>query len=262
MSDSGKRKQVWLSSEQIGAIRLSVETGREIARDYPGIAADYMAGMFLGEIAEHYGFMSRYGVTERIAANAVQYALRELIPEDELRELGAAHVSASSRDNGLRSLADGTGVFSLTPDQRSAAGRKGGRMGGEKARDEGLGIHAMTPDQRAKAGRRGGRKGGRVVGPMLLREGRGIHAQSPEERRAASRKGVRAKGQVPWSDDERDCFFELCQDPGYQHRKGCHKGRPDYVRIAAELSSRFGTDRSPQSLYNTSSRRKPGAGEA
>jgi hypothetical protein len=90
------------------------------------------------------------------------------------------------------------GMAAMTPEERAATGRKGGRVGGARVRDLGLGIFAMTPEEKAARSRNGGRVAG-----ARARDGRyGIFAMGPA---AASRKANHVQHHVNRGRINPDC---------------------------------------------------------
>jgi len=61
-----------------------------LVKNHPEIADEWIAGNSLNELAEKY-LPNDYEISQNIARNAVLYALRVLIPEEELTELGLEH---------------------------------------------------------------------------------------------------------------------------------------------------------------------------
>lgn len=251
-----------MTKEQVAAIELAQKKGLLIARRYPGIADDYRAGKSQLQIALDYGIMDDYGLTERIATNAVAMALYQLIPHDEMDMLNAEHQSA----RGKRLYEEGRGAFSLDPEQRRDAfmkglgsltheqlsensrkgASKGGKIGGKLSHEMGVGIHSQTPEERRELSRRGGL----TMGVRSRDEGLGIFAMTPEQKTEAGRKGAEASGMTAWTDEEMECLSELCRDPEYQHTRAQYRGNPDYTRVAEELNTRFGKGRTVGSLRN------------
>jgi hypothetical protein len=78
------------------------------------------------------------------------------------------------RTQGRKNVENGTGIFALTPEQRSAAGRKGGRISGLKNVESGQLASLRTPEHQAKAGRAGGPAGARITNHLRWHVKRGI----------------------------------------------------------------------------------------
>jgi len=115
------------------------------------------------------------------------------------------------RIGGGKQKEKGTGMFAMTPEQKSAAGRKAGHLGGQiggrivglrhkingtgifalehrgksirKQKENGTGFFGMTHEQRRAAGRKGG--------PITKEKGIGLFGMSFEEKTEAGRKGGR-----------------------------------------------------------------------
>jgi len=221
---------------RILAIGLAKKTGRRIAADYPEIARDYRSGLTQEEIVEKYQLSQRYGLTSNVAVSAVSNALKDLIPEEELDVLSSAHSRIGSIHRANLTYERGTGIFSQTTEDM----RRNGRKAGKKCYREGLGVFSLSEQELSDAGKKGAQ--------TLLDEGKGIHAQTKAEKRKASRLGLLAQGKKPLSDEEKEAFFQLCEDVNYQHHSGRHYRRPDYQKISTELKRTFGTKRSIYTL--------------
>jgi general stress protein YciG len=103
----------------------------------------------------------------------------------ELSRASAAWIAAAARagrKGGRKSHENGTGIFALTPEQRSAARRIGGR----KNVENGTGYWGLTLEQRQAAGRKGGRKS--------VESGQLASLRTPEHQAKAGRKGGRISG--------------------------------------------------------------------
>ena len=59
---------------------------------------------------------------------------------------------------GQKNKKDGVGIFSLTEEQMTANGKKGGSKGGPRAYELGVGIHALTFEQRSENSKKIGNK--------------------------------------------------------------------------------------------------------
>ena len=199
-----------LTREQILAIELGKINALDIARDYPSIANDYRSGYTQNKIAKKYCIVQKYGLTKKIANEAVRRALGLLIPKEELYRLEIDHRTESRKNV----YAAGLGINSMTTKQRKEACSNGGK----KSVENHVGCQSFTPYQRAEAGRKGGTM------------------------------ATLSKGLTPWSDEERIYLLDLCQTPEYQHSSGRHIGKPDYKKISVALKARFGTERTTGTL--------------
>jgi hypothetical protein len=166
-------------------------------------------------------------------------------------------LTEAGRRNGHRTKESGTGLFSLTAEERQAAARKAGnrsaelgvgvhsftdeqrhetgKKGGAKCAEQGLGFFTLTEDQKQKARSKGGTASHKRNMELKL----GFLFQSLEARLAAARKGAAARGFINWSDDELKDLASLSQLPENQHQKGPNKGRPDAESIARQLNGKY-----------------------
>jgi hypothetical protein len=70
------------------------------------------------------------------------------------------------KENGKKGMATQKklciGIFSLSKEQLSSNGKRGGNKGGNKSKELGVGIFAMTKEQNSKSSRKGGKIGGKL----------------------------------------------------------------------------------------------------
>jgi len=109
---------------------------------------------------------------------------------------------------------NGTGIFSLTPEQRKENGKIGAKfgakIGGMKTKELGVGIFGMTPEEKSNNSRKignknkengtgvcgrskekmseDGKKGGKIIAEINRKNGTGIFGMTPEEKSAAGKK--------------------------------------------------------------------------
>jgi len=229
-----------ITMRQRVAINRARLAGRKIAKKYPSIAEDYDAGTTQAGLVREYSIMEEFGLTEKIAINAVQNALYELMP-DRMEELARQHLSESGR----RLHREGIGAFSLPPERRVEILMES--------------VRSRTPEDMAEAGRKGGLKGGPKGGPRSQELGVGIHGLTSEERSTYGRMAAAAAwGVTPWPDEEKAYFSELCRR--YIHDSGPQKGRPRYSIIMEELEERFHNGRTLYSLREMSKKLRKRAG--
>ena len=175
-----------LSSEQIGAIKRSIEIGSLLVNDHPEIAELYRDGMTHPGIAEILDVKGKYDISsDKVAETSIHYAIKGhaegfgtesydgLIKNlDELTGLQREHYAGG----GKKTAEEGTGIHGLTSEQKSEYSRKGGR----KTAELGLGVHGYNPETgeryAVENGRIGGRKGGRKSAELGL----GAHGINPE----------------------------------------------------------------------------------
>lgn len=84
------------------------------------------------------------------------------------------------RKNGLKSKETNTKIFSISPEQLSKNGKRGGKKSGLQHKENGTGIFSMSPEERKENGRRSGLK--------TYKNGTGLFSMSEEEKRERSRK--------------------------------------------------------------------------
>jgi hypothetical protein len=247
-----------LTPDRIAAIKAAKRIGSKIAKEYPHISNDYRNGMHQKDIVSKYGFVELYGASPNVALVSVYYALSELIPKSEMKQLETIHRKANAqlyglashnreelsemckrngRNNGKRAFRLGSGIFAPENQEKVADGSRRGR---QKVNELGLGIHSLTSEQLSAAGKKGGKK--------AVEEKKGIHGCDAEKRSALGKMASAAAGNSIWSDEERAYFMELCENSAYQWGSGRRKGYPNYTKIAAALREEFGTERTPHSL--------------
>ena len=160
-----------LTPRNAAAMKLVEETGAKIVREYGlQIAQDYRSGSYQWQIARAYNFVDRYSLPcLRIAEDSVGYALKMLIPKDEMQRLGAEHKLEAQKESGLEAKKRGDGIFAMSKRKHVLTGRKGA----EKMMKEGLGIF------------------------------------KPGYERKPGENNIRSHGQIPWTDEQRVYFAEL-----------------------------------------------------
>ena len=131
-----------LSREQIRAISLQKELGKEIAMIYPEIAEDYRSGRFILSIVRKYHIPRDYHIKSITARHAVRNALEILLSEKERQQLKEQHI----KKNNERMRKKKIGIFSLSKKERMEARSDGGKIGGKRAYEMRKGAHALyTP---------------------------------------------------------------------------------------------------------------------
>ena len=121
-----------LSSEQIGAIKRSIEIGSLLVNDHPEIAKLYRDGMTYSGIAESLDVKGKYGASDKVAVTSIYYAIK-----------GHAGGFGTESYDGL--ISDLDELAGLEHEHRANGGRKAAELG--------LGIHAQTPEQKSEYGR-------------------------------------------------------------------------------------------------------------
>jgi hypothetical protein len=161
-----------LTRQQLGAMRLAAKVGNHIRDDYPAIAEEYRNWTTAPELVTKYRFDQRYGVGREVAISAVRNAIRGysghchesyngLIDDKSEREnLADAH----NRQSGIEEYELKRGIHAMTREQKAAAGRKGGLIGGPLSYRLRIGCHAQSPEALREHCRRiaplGGKAGG------------------------------------------------------------------------------------------------------
>jgi hypothetical protein len=203
-----------LSSEQIGAIKRSIEIGSLLVNDHPEIAELYRGGMTHSGIAENLDVKGNYGASDKVAVTSIYYAIK-----------GHAGGFGTESYDGL--ISDLDELTRLEHEHHAEYGRIGGR----KLAELGKGIHGLTPEQRLEYSSKGGRKSAEL--------GKGIHGLTPEQRLEYGRIATLARGQTPWGEEETGYAHLLSLEPEFQHQKGPHKGKGDYKTIAQVLNEDY-----------------------
>ncbi len=202
-----------LSSEQIGAIKRSIEIGSLLVNDHPEIAELYRGGMTHSGIAENLD-VGNYGASDKVAVTSIYYAIK-----------GHAGGFGTESYDGL--ISDLDELTRLEHEHYAEYGR----MGGRKSAELGKGIHAINPETGERYVVEGGRK--------LAELGKGIHGLTPEQRLEYGRIAALARGQTPWGEEETGYAHLLSLEPEFQHQKGPHKGKGDYKTIAQVLNEDY-----------------------
>jgi len=216
-----------LPSDQVAAMKVGKRKSDEIAAEFPQIADDYRSGSTLDRIVKSYKFMERYSFGSFGSAySAVYRALRRLIPEGELDEIGRLH-----RVKGGRTVYErGVGLYAVDKEIRRAASRRGGSIGGTRTYERGHGFFSVP------------------------------EGEEPSERvkavwQKAGKCGATARGHVIWSPEETTFVLELCRNPEYQYAAGPYEGCPNYRMIVQQIEEKFGVKRTVGSLHHVWNRR-------
>lgn len=230
-----------LTSEQVGAIRLSAEIGNDIRENHPEIAEEYRSGLTAPKLAAKYGFNLWYGVSLQIASYAVRNAIRGysgrysdpyqgLIEDNSEREsLARAH----NRQTGMELYEQKRGIHALTGEQKAEAGRKGGLIRGPLSYQLRIGCHALPPEVLREHCRRIATLGGKTGGVASV-VARGFIPYTPA-----------TAGRIA----EIEFAFRLAQNPRYlgpvraNFRKIAekvnevfHAGNPHYTRTTLKIA--------------------------
>jgi hypothetical protein len=100
--------------------------------------------------------------------------------KSEAGKVGGKKVAKMNEQNG-------TAIYGMSKEQKSEAGKVGGKIGGKKSssknKENKLGIFSMTSEELSFAGRKGGKIGGRNSQKTLRENKLGIYAITPDEQR-------------------------------------------------------------------------------
>jgi hypothetical protein len=230
-----------LTGRQLVAIRLAAEVGDDIRKNHPEIAEEYRNGLTAPKLAVGYGFDRRYAVGRQVAIDAVRNAIRGysghchehyngLISDRSEREtLAFAH----NRQTGTEEYERKHGIHALTKEQKAAAGREGGLIGGPLSYRLRIGCHAMTPEELREHCRKIAPLGGKAGGAASL-IARGLLPYAP----AASGRAA-----------EIEFAFLLASDPSYRGpvranfgkmaeklNEAFHASKPHYTRTTLKIA--------------------------
>jgi hypothetical protein len=118
--------------------------------------------------------------------------------------------SAVGKKVGEMNKKNKTGVCGLSFEELSENGKKGGKIGGNRASELKVGVHSLTPEQKGENGKKAhkmkrgvhglarekivenGKKGGEKAKELGL----GIHAQTTEQRKEFGRMGGSISGKI------------------------------------------------------------------
>ncbi len=115
---------------KIGALKRAQKAAPLIAERYPKIADDYMSGSGYSDIVEMYHLDGEFGLTNKVAESAVSFALKMLMPEDELRTYAADHVQSGCKRAGEKTYSERKGAFGLNKKQLEKRARHSARERG------------------------------------------------------------------------------------------------------------------------------------
>jgi len=220
--------------KQVIAINYAKEARAYIIHRHSDITVLYQNGQIQSGIAAYLQEIdpNLRGYSAKVVLQAVGEALRELLPEEEMKHIAINNIQIATRelvaskrgihgepreDKAVRGRAlheARKGIHARTPAQKAADGYKGGIS----ARDKGVGIHGRSKEEVIATARLGGLASAanrriraalnptpikvpmtnREIGLMTKEKGLGIHAQTSEERRLAGNKAALATGKIPW----------------------------------------------------------------
>jgi len=85
------------------------------------------------------------------------------------------------RKTGLKHKENSTGCFGITPEKRIEVGSKAGKMGSARCKELGIGIFSMTHEELSCAGKKGAKKLGDVWGKLTYERKIGVHGRTKEQ---------------------------------------------------------------------------------
>lgn len=165
-----------MAAAEMHAVRLVEEHGPTLAAECPEIVEDARTITTL-EIAQKYDVAGRFGVTETIAKSIVKKAIQTLLTADERKELYSPRILEAKRAAGQRSKEQGTALFGRSPEKKTADSQRAAAV----AKEKGVGIFAMTKEQLSEAGKKAGnapRTGGWFKGREIEGMDEGTYALS------------------------------------------------------------------------------------
>lgn len=122
------RMDTYLPLPQIAALAQSQRLGITLAEDHPEIASFYKQGSTTLQLARQY-LPDHVAMSKDVAMNAVRYALKQLLPSDELRLLAKVHQRERGITAGTFTLQNGTGIHAQSLEERMAAAKSGYQQG-------------------------------------------------------------------------------------------------------------------------------------
>lgn len=104
-----QRMDNYFPQSQIAALALSQRLGTALAADHPEIARFYKQGSTTLQLAKRY-LPDHVAMSKDVAMNAIRYALKQLLPSNELRRLAKIHWRERGIAAGTFTLQNGTGI--------------------------------------------------------------------------------------------------------------------------------------------------------
>lgn len=169
-------------------IVMSLKLAREMIPRADEIASKYRSGYSYEQIANELFPENPYRTVVYSALRKVLHGhpggmgeeeFDGAIPKEELAELEIKH----KIDNGARLYLEGSGIHRLTREERSQAGRIGGKISGHIALENRTGIHALTIEERAENSRNLHKSRGLTLWADEELEAANNYAQTPEYKR-------------------------------------------------------------------------------
>lgn len=169
---------------------------REAGVPYEGLAWKYRNGMTTRELVEEY--------------------------RKEIEEMDQSLSDSSKRVIIMTALA-----CLIPADERGKIGKKHMKTNGRNTRAGEKGFFALGPDAQQTA---------RLRGLTTQREsGSGVCGYKPQQRIEFGRRRAIMQGKDVMSDEEREFFLELINDPKNLHKTGPNKGKLDYDKIGRTM---------------------------
>jgi len=231
-----------MSERQRFAIRKVYEIAEGLLSNFPQLVPlmvdDYRNGDTLPTIGERY-IPGEFHISEEVTRGAVGLLIRDSLGEDEKKRLASEHNSES----GKRILREGKGVFALTFEELSAAGKKGGKIAGAKAFETGTAIFARTHEEMSRTGTENLVRAREAYGPLWRRRGNAY---------------------ITYSDvtgmTEGEYIMFLSEMEEFRHQIGTSKGKNNIPLIKEEVNLVYGKGRSYNAIasYLSNSKTMPG----
>ena len=93
------------------------------------------------------------------------------------------------RKTGLKHKENGTGCFGISPEKRIEVNSKVGKIVSAKCKELGIGIFSMTSEELSCAGKKGAKKLGQIMGPLTYEKKIGVHGRTKEQMSIDGKKG-------------------------------------------------------------------------
>lgn len=227
---------------------MTAEIAQKVQEEFPEIADDYRSGAFYKDIASKYGIGTRYGLDANRAKSAVRHAIQGytggfglagfpglIRDRKEKSRLATEHKKKMGNINAEYLMENKIGWHGLTPEERSAAGFKGGSITGPANVAKKRGFCGMSRKAKSIAGKKGGAKSR----DLKL----GINGLTREQKRHYGRERITLQGMVPWAlegpngePSEKQFLLNLAKKPKYILPQFKKRPRVDAVLIAKELN--------------------------
>ncbi len=164
-----------ISIKQLKGMILSRQRGRLLANEHPEIATEWISGKTELELGKLYCL----GDSEDVSRNAIHYALKYLIPEEERITIAKKHNIEGSkkggRNTGGRIISEQLGIYAPQNKKKLNAARKkggeiGGRISGKNNYKNKVGIASLTHKQLVENGRKAALARGDILYEAIEKE--------------------------------------------------------------------------------------------